>query len=350
VLGDDDVPVEPIEGWLAYLSDVARSPNTVKAYAHDVKDYWMFLAGRGLDWREVRLEDVGEFVAWLALPPAARGRRVEVLTPLEPHVGAATVNRKLAALAAFYTHHARHGVDVGELMTTWQVGGRRVWKSFLHHTSRGKPQARRAIKLRTPKKLPRVVTVAEMQAVLDACDRLRDRFLFALLWDSGMRVGEALGLRHEDIEVAERRVVITPRVNDNGARVKSGRMRIVPVGGDVVRLYGDYLHGEYGGLDSDHVFVNLWAAPVGRAWTYAAVYDLVRRLRARTGIDFDPHWARHAYATRALRNGVSIEVVSALLGHSSVTTTTAIYGHLSVEDARAALEAAGWFTGTEVTW
>jgi len=349
VLGDDDAPVDAIERWLAYLSDVDRSPNTVKAYAHDVKDFFVFLAMRGLDWREVRLEDIGEFVAWLALPPELRGGRFGAVAPLQPHVGMATVSRKLAALAAFYDHHRRGGVDVGELLTTWQTGGRRVWKSFLHHTSRGKPQAKRTIKLRVPKKLPRVVTAGEMQAILDACEHLRDRLLFALLWDSGVRVGEALGLRHEDIAAAERQLAIVPRVNDNGARAKSGS-RVVPVSAQVVRLYGDYLHGEYGDLDSDYVFVNLWAQPLGQPWTYAAVYDLVKRLRTRTGVDFDPHWARHAYATRALRDGAPIEVVSKLLGHSSVTTTASIYGHLTVEDARAALEAAGWFAGKELSW
>ncbi len=71
VLGDDAAPVEPIERYLAYLSDIERSPNTVKAYAHDLKDWFSFLGIRGLDWREVRLEDVGEFVAWLRLPPLA---------------------------------------------------------------------------------------------------------------------------------------------------------------------------------------------------------------------------------------------------------------------------------------
>jgi len=59
---------------------------------------------------------------------------------------------------------------------------------------------------------------------------------------------------------------------------------------------------------------------------------------------------RHSAATRWLRDGVSIEIVSKLLGHSSVTTTSATYGHLTVEDARAALEKAGWFTGKEVQW
>ena len=351
VLGDDDVPVEPIEGWLGYLSDIDRSPNTVKAYAHDLKDYWEFLTGRGLDWREVRLEDLGEYVAWLALPPEGRSGRVAVLASVAPQVGPATINRKLAALAAFYAHQVRHGVDVGELLTTWQVGGRRGgWKPFLHHISKGKPQARRTIAVKTPGRLPRVLTVAEMQAILDACEHLRDRFLFALLWDSGIRIGEALGLRHEDLAAAERQITIIPRVNDNRARAKSGRSRTIPVGAPIVRLYSDYLHGEYGDLDSDHVFVTLWGGSRGRAWSYPAVYDLVVRLRARTGIDFDPHWARHAYATRALRDGVPIEVVSALLGHASVTTTASVYGHLTVEDARAALQAAGWFTGREVTW
>jgi site-specific recombinase XerD len=75
VLGDGDTQVAPIERYLAYLSDIERSPNTIKAYAHDLKDWFVFLAARGLDWREVRLEDVGEFVAWLRLPPPARDGR-----------------------------------------------------------------------------------------------------------------------------------------------------------------------------------------------------------------------------------------------------------------------------------
>lgn len=76
VLSDDGVPVEPVERYLAYLSDIERSPNTVKAYAHDLKDYWLFPTLRGLDWREVRLEDVGEYLAWLRLPLAGRGGAV----------------------------------------------------------------------------------------------------------------------------------------------------------------------------------------------------------------------------------------------------------------------------------
>jgi integrase/recombinase XerD len=350
VLGDDDVPVVPVDRFLAYLTDIGRSPNTVKAYAHDLKNYWEFISFRGLDWREARLEDVGEFVAWLQLPLAGRSGEVAVLpTAAAAEVSAATVNRKLAAVSAFYAHQARAGAGVGDLLAVWRTGSRGGWKPFLHHVSKGKPYRGRAISLRVPKKLPRILTVAEMQAILDACTRLRDRFFFAVLHESGCRVGEALGLRHEDIAAAECEITIEPRENANGARAKSGG-RTIPVGPDLIRLYADYLHAEYGSIDSSYVFVNLFAGPRGHAWSYPAAYDLVLRLREKTGIDFDPHWFRHSAATRMLRDGVPVEVVSKVLGHSSVAITSAVYGHLTAEDARKALEAAGWFsaTGSEV--
>ena len=72
------------------------------------------------------------------------------------------------------------------------------------------------------------------------------------------------------------------------------------------------------------------------------------RLRARTGVEFDPHWFRHSAATRWLRDSVPVEVVSKLLGHSSVAVTSGVYGHLTAADARKALETAGWFNGSEV--
>ena len=193
VLGDDDVPVGPVDGFLAYLTDIGRSPNTVKAYSHDLKDYWEFLGFRSLDWREARLEDIGEFVAWLQLPPAGRSGEVAVLPSVTAEVSASTVNRKLAAVSAFYAHQARNGADVGDLLAVWRTGGRGGWKPFLHHISKDKPYRGRAISLKVPKKLPRILTAAEVQAVLDACTRLRDRFFFALMHETGCRAGEVLG-------------------------------------------------------------------------------------------------------------------------------------------------------------
>jgi integrase len=174
--------------------------------------------------------------------------------------------------------------------------------------------------------------------------------LFAIMLDTGARIGEALGLRHEDMGIAEREVTVMPRDNDNRARAEAGRSRVIPASPELMRLYADYLNREYGALDSDYVFVNIWAEPRGRPWAYPAVYDLVLRLRERTGIDFEPHQYRHTYATWLLRRGAGMEAVKELLGHASITTTIDTYGHLTVEDARKTLEAAGWFTGREVRW
>ena len=185
VLGDDG-PVRPIEGYLAYLTDIERSPNTVRAYAHDLKDWFVFLAGRGLDWREVRLEDVAGFIAWLRRPPAARWDGGGAAVGGAPLRG---IDGQPQAVGAerVYQHAARNGVDLGELLVSWQPAGRRgtAWRPFLHHLTKGQPQARRAVALKVPRKLPRVLTVAEVQAVLDACGRLRDRLLFALLAEKG---------------------------------------------------------------------------------------------------------------------------------------------------------------------
>ncbi len=222
------------------------------------------------------------------------------------------------------------------------------YRPFLQHISQNTPRRRRAITMPAPVSRPEVLTTVQAQAILDACQHLRDRLLFALLLDTGMRIGEALGLRHEDLHLAERHVVVMPRRNDNRARAKGGRPRTIPTSAELMRLYADYLNNEYGVLDSDYVFVNLWGRPHGHPLSYPAVYHLVTRLRRDTGISFGPHLFRHTYTTWLLRKGAGMESVKELLGHASITTTIDTYGHLTIEDARRTLEAAGWFTGQEV--
>jgi integrase/recombinase XerD len=139
VLGDDHVPVDPVERFLAYLASIERSPNTVKAYAHDQKDWFTFLSVRDLDWQSATLEDVATYVAWLRRPPEARDGRVQVLPTVAHHCAESSVSRKLAALASFCEFHARHGVS----LTGWPrpiVGvPRRPRSNRSRSTSRGTP-------------------------------------------------------------------------------------------------------------------------------------------------------------------------------------------------------------------
>jgi integrase len=97
------------------------------------------------------------------------------------------------------------------------------------------------------------------------------------------------------------------------------------------------------------VFVNLFGEPLGRPLSYDAVAKLVTRLRRRTGIEFTPHVLRHTRATELIRAGVPIEIVSQMLTHRSVTTTSQTYVHLGVEDVRAELVRAGVWAKLQAT-
>lgn len=339
VLDGDGVPVEPIETFLAFLSAIERSPNTQRAYAKSLKLWFEFLAAIDTGFDTATPEDVARFVGWLRAPAP----NVVVLADGVAKRSPATVNRHLAAVFAFYEHHARSGGEVAERLATWRASGRRSYKPFLHHATKGKPVRSRPVKLAVPSRAPRSLTTAEVLAVIDACEHLRDKFLITLLAETGMRVGQALGLRHRDVVSRNRELHIVPRDdNANGARTKTRSPATIPISAALVRLYSEYLHSEYGDLDSDYVFVNLWSRARGRPMTYDGVAKLVAKLRARSGVEFTLHMLRHTAATEMIRAGIAVDVVAKLLTHRSSTTTSQTYVHLDVADVRAALDRAGW--------
>lgn len=345
VVDSDALPIGSAETFLRHLAALGYSPNTVKAYAHDLADLFTWLGFRRRDWRTLTVADVGEWVAWLRLPGPARQGRLGVLPSVEPAVSERTLQRKLAAVSAFYGFHRRLDPAITLQLTRWDRGFSSAgYQPFLAHTRR--QQARQEVRVRgVLRAAPEVIEAEDYQALLAGCTRLRDRFLLQLLRETGMRIGEALGLRHEDLSISRREVAVNPRLNDNGARVKRWKPRRVPAPAGLFSGYACYLDEEYGDLDSDFVFVNLWAAPRGHAMTYSTARDLLLRLRHHTGLSgFTFHHLRHTYATDLIRKGTDWAIVAHLLGHASVQTTLGIYGHLSVEDARRALIAAGWLT------
>ena len=346
VVGSDGLPVEAVEAFLAHLSAVGRSPNTVAAYAHDLRDFVEWLGQVGRDFRVVSLEELTEFFGWLARPARARAAGVFMLPGTPASVEPATLVRKRAALASFYRFHARRDTSVPALLGG--LAGPRATGPFvpmLVHTRRGRsgPDAYSPVRISVSRKPAAVLSDVQVARLVAACDRRRDRFLLVLLDQTGLRLGEALGLRHADLRLRAGEVSVVPRDgNVNGVRVKGLKARVVPAGMVVFDAYADYMEVEYGALDSDWVFVNLFRPPVGAPMTAGAVAKLVTRLRNGTGIaGFTPHVLRHGYATRLLRAQVPVEVVAELLGHSSPTTTSQTYSHLTVEDHRRALLAAG---------
>ena len=255
LLGDDGEVVEPAERYLAYLAAIERSPNTVRAYAVSLKLWFEFLQHTAVSWDQAGVEDVARFVAWLRAPAG----NVIVLADGSGVRGPATVNRYLAGVFGFYDHHARTGLQVAAELVSWRRMSRGSYKPFLHHVTKGRAIPVRPVKLHVPRRAPRTLEPAQIVAILAACEHLRDRFLLSLLAETGMRVGQALGLHHCDFVSRKREVHIVPRAdNANGARAKVRSAAVVPVSAPLVRLYSEYMHTEYGDIDSDYVFVNLF--------------------------------------------------------------------------------------------
>ncbi len=336
VIGPDLRPVAVVDEYLAWLTDCERSPNTVEGYARDLRAFWTFLAEHGLDWERVGVSELAEFAAWARRPAA----NVVVLAEEAARLSARTVNRMLSGVVGFYEFQARRGSTLAQNLVVRTRSGRGGYKPFLHGIARSRPRGR-AVRLPERRSFPKTLSLEQVAAVIDCQERLRDRFLFALLASTGMRIGQALGLRHEDVVAWERRIVIRAREDTpRRARSKGGGEGTVPVAPELMRLWNDYMHEEYGDLDCDFVFVNLWGGQVGRPLTYSNVDRIVECTQRRVGFHFTAHRLRHTYATLAYRDGVQLEVIGALLTHRSPTSTL-IYTHPTAEDLRAVLAERG---------
>lgn len=346
VVDERGVPVGVVDDFLAYLQAIERSPNTIRAYAHDLKTFWAFLRHEGLSHEDVTGEDLARFIRFLRRPHPD----VSVISEDGAARKASTVNRVMAAVSGLYTFLADRGTsEAGERLLRQARLARRPTVALLDGIPKRESQQQVVGPRLKPQPTPlTVLTVEQARAVIDACSNLRDRLLFTILFTTGMRRGQALGLRHEDLDTRARTITIRPRPdNENGARAKTRETRVIPVTTEVTRLYLDYMHTEYGAIDSDYVFINLWGGDIGRAMTDKNLDAVVKRLRTRTAIEgWSCHTLRHTWATLHHRAGMPIEVISHLLTHGNVVTTAEIYTHMDAEDLRRTLERHGCLEAT----
>jgi integrase/recombinase XerD len=333
VIGADYLPVEPIQGYLKYLENLERVPNTIRSYANHLKLFWEFLEDHRLNWCEICLEDLSDFIHWLRNP------KLETIL-IQPQIAVRTertVNTILSAVCSFYQFHELNGTVRNLNLYRYQYQQRARYKSFLHHINKGRQVKTRLLKVKEPRKFVGCLKVEEVKQIVYACNCLRDKFLICLLYETGLRIGEALGLRHEDIHsIRENLVKVVPRNNNlNGARAKSASERHVDVSGELMELYSNYLINEYPEeIDSEYVFVNIWKGRHGYPMTYSAVDSLFKRLRKKTGIRIHPHLFRHTHATELVKENWDMAHIQKRLGHSDIQTTINIYTHLTHEDLK----------------
>jgi integrase/recombinase XerD len=328
VLGADYRPIQPIQQYLQYCEALEYSPYTIKAYAGNLKLYWEFLDDRQLDWKTIKLNQLAEFIPWLRMSDSS----AIPLQQQETKRSEKTINTILSPVHSFYDFHFRSGtVENLELYKTFHSPGSKKFKPFLHHITKGSPVRKKILKLKEPKNAVQTFTSEEVKALIDACSNLRDKLLLNLLYETGMRIGQALGLRHEDFEPWNNQIHIVPREdNANQARAKGKSSYKVDVSMELMSLYSDYFMYEYPeNTVSDYVFVNIWAGKIGHPITYSTVSDLFERLMSKTGIEeAHPHMFRHTHATELIEAGVDFAIVKERLGHAHIQTTINTYTHI----------------------
>jgi integrase len=357
--------VGPIEEWLEAHRHL-WSPNTVRGYATSLAQWWTFLEQRGETggWREVGVPAVTAFLSWLR-----NGRTVEH-TLVEPKEtpSAETLEARLAALFSFYRwQEAVFAVPVaGRLLRgTPRRAPARGLLAHLDARSASAPSSLVRVRRNRRRDRPPLLLPQQIQAIVDGCavfdtatgewaGNLRDRLLFALLAETGARLGEVLGMRISDFVMGRGgtpHVDIVPRPdNPNGARVKMMRPRRIYVGSDLERLFADYLThlasraAELGMTvtPGSALLVNLQRPPLLAALREGTVRDKVAALKKkRIGpAGWTPHWFRHSHATALLLAGTPDWVVARRLGHAHVQTTLDLYGWVREDEALRA--AANW--------
>lgn len=340
VVGEDFLPIEPVQDFLEYLRNLRRSPNTVRTYAYHLCLYWEYLQGSGIDWTAVTIAELADFMMWLRVPTPSG---VVSIVEQESTRTESSINGVLTAVCMLYDFHESTGsVPHIPLYRSRVMPGQR-YKSFLHHVTKGKAVKTRLLKLKAPKLMPKTVSPEQVKRLLAECQCLRDRFLLCLLHETGMRIGQALGLRHEDIHSMDNVIQVVPRDdNVNGARAKTISAYSLHVTKTLMSLYTQYLTEEFmeilDGNFSDYVFVNLWDGVIGAPMSYNNVMDLFNRLKRKTGIAIHPHMLRHSHATDLIREGMEMAYVQKRLGHASIQTTINTYVHVTNEDMKVEYE------------
>jgi len=344
VLDPEFVPHREASDFLRALHGAGRSPHTIRVYAGRVASFLGWCASQGVEWSSVSLAVLARFKHFVEATPY-RGGRLRSGT---------TVNATLTAVCEFLRFCARTGV------IEQAVAGQLSEPRWLRFTPPGfdagesgqfRMVRARMLKARAETPFPEAFTTEQADRVSSCCRRPRERFMVTLLRDSGLRIGEALGLRRSDLHllpdsrwagcaVLGAHVHVRHRANPNGALAKSRFPRTVPASDAVLSSYADYQHerAEILGEDEcDLVFVNLYHDPLGTPMTYRAAKRLFERLARDCGFAVRPHMFRHTAATSWVRAGTDLDVVRALLGHVSLASTT-VYLHARDEDKRRAVE------------
>jgi len=275
------------------------SKNSLSAYARDLHRFDVFLLKHKIDLLKLNEAHVEDFISYLNTE----------------NLALSTSNRILSTLRSFYSYLER---DHGAYNPMKDVLSRKI-----------------------PLRLPKALTISQMTQLIEATVvsddivSLRNSAILELLYSTGARVSEVVGLNLGD--------VMDMKTDDSQVRIiklrgKGGKERVVPMGSYSVKALDDYLvrvrpslvAKNFKGKD-EAIFLNQRGSRISRQSAWQLVVDAAQRIGLADGIS--PHVFRHSFATHLLDGGADIRVVQELLGHASVTTTQ-IYTLITIDKIR----------------
>lgn len=298
-------PARAVRTWLDHLAvERGLSANTLAAYRRDLGRYLDFLAAAGVD----DLDGVTEPMI------TAYQARLRAGDPDHPPLSTTSTARMVVAVRGFHKFALADGLAASD------------------------PAA--AIRPPRPaKRLPKALPLSDVEAILAAIDTgttlgLRDKALLEVLYGTGARISEAVGLDLDDLDLGD------PAGGSVLLRGKGGKERLVPLGSYAREALDAWLvrgRPEIAAAATDRrgsggaLFLNARGGRLSRqsAWT------VLTRTAVDAGVtrDVSPHTMRHSFATHLLDGGADVRVVQELLGHASVTTTQ-IYTMVTVDNLR----------------
>ena len=281
------IPDPDLDGFLTLLA-ARRAPRTVEAYRRDLRQ---LAAWRGGPVSEATTEELERWIAQMRADGNAT----------------TSIARRIAAVRSFFRHQLLLGARPDNPAAALEL-------------------PRRA------RTLPKTLSPSEAERLIDAAAgttprAMRDRALVELMYGSGLRISEALGLQRRSIDLDER--IVRPLG-------KGSKERIVPLGRPAVEALRRYVAMGRPHLDTrsrPELFLNARGGPLTRAGAFL----ILRKLAGKAGLEpgrVHPHLLRHSFATHLLEGGADLRSVQEMLGHADLSTTE-LYTHVSDRRRRA---------------
>lgn len=343
LIDKEGLPIIPVMKYLKYIDVTGKSYNTQKTYCYALKNYFEYLDDINKKFDEISISDLANFVAWLKNP--YKSLSVSSLHKTNPLRTAKTINLTITAVMNLYDYLFRVEEienNISDVLTkNIFIKGPRQYKGFLHHISKDNPINKNILKVKISRTKLKVLTKDEVIMVYKSTTNIRDKFLIKLLFETGLRIGEALSLWVEDFIYDNtnsngHKVKLVDRGElENGAKLKTGE-RDIFISKELMDLFDDYEYEVLDELDVDtnFVFVKLKGENKGKPMDYDDVSALFKKLKNKTNLNVYAHLFRHTSLTAFYQSTKDIKATQERAGHAQLQTTMNLYVHPSDEDIR----------------